>query len=187
MELANSLIRAGRRVRRYRHVRTVAELTGAILLLSGGATAAAAVLPASAGTTTIRGCANEKTGALTVLLKASATCKKGTKALSWNKTGPKGPAGTTGIFGGKTNTATAGTGNGTCELGQVVLTAGRTTVPGTMPADGQVLAINQNTALFSLLGTEYGGNGTSTFALPSLKKAAPNGLSYSICVDGLFP
>nr|GFC72546.1 hypothetical protein [Tanacetum cinerariifolium] len=33
---------------------------------------------------------------------------------------------------------------------------------------GQVLAIQQNTALFSLLGTRYGGNGTSTFALPNL-------------------
>ena len=35
--------------------------------------------------------------------------------------------------------------------------------------DGQVLPISQNTALFSLLGTTYGGNGTSTFALPNLQ------------------
>lgn len=34
---------------------------------------------------------------------------------------------------------------------------------------GQILAISQNTALFSLLGTTYGGNGTSTFALPNLQ------------------
>ena len=35
--------------------------------------------------------------------------------------------------------------------------------------DGQLLAISQNTALFSLLGTNYGGNGTSNFALPNLQ------------------
>jgi microcystin-dependent protein len=34
---------------------------------------------------------------------------------------------------------------------------------------GQIIPINQNTALFSLLGTNYGGNGTSTFALPDLR------------------
>ncbi len=35
--------------------------------------------------------------------------------------------------------------------------------------NGQILSIAQNTALFSLLGTQYGGNGTSTFALPNLQ------------------
>ena len=35
--------------------------------------------------------------------------------------------------------------------------------------NGQILPINQNTALFSLLGTTYGGNGTTTFALPNLQ------------------
>ena len=39
--------------------------------------------------------------------------------------------------------------------------------------DGQLLAISQNTALFSLLGTYYGGNGTSNFALPNLQGSAP--------------
>ena len=39
--------------------------------------------------------------------------------------------------------------------------------------DGQLLPISQNTALFSLLGTTYGGNGQSTFALPDLGGAAP--------------
>jgi microcystin-dependent protein len=39
--------------------------------------------------------------------------------------------------------------------------------------DGQLLPISQNTALFSLLGTTYGGNGTSNFALPDLRGNAP--------------
>ena len=39
--------------------------------------------------------------------------------------------------------------------------------------DGQLMPISQNTALFSLLGTTYGGDGKSTFALPDLQGAAP--------------
>ena len=38
---------------------------------------------------------------------------------------------------------------------------------------GQILSIAQNTALFSLLGTTYGGNGTQTFALPDLRGRVP--------------
>src|SRR5437773_4571632 len=39
--------------------------------------------------------------------------------------------------------------------------------------DGQLTPLSQNTALFSLLGTTYGGDGKSTFALPDLQAAAP--------------
>src|SRR5213596_2244387 len=39
--------------------------------------------------------------------------------------------------------------------------------------NGQVLPINQNQALFSLLGTTYGGNGQTTFALPNLQGRTP--------------
>ncbi len=39
--------------------------------------------------------------------------------------------------------------------------------------DGQLLPLSQNTALFSLLGTTYGGDGKSTFALPNLQGSAP--------------
>src|SRR4051794_36394112 len=38
---------------------------------------------------------------------------------------------------------------------------------------GQILPLSQNTALFSLLGTTYGGNGKTTFALPNLQGSAP--------------
>jgi microcystin-dependent protein len=44
---------------------------------------------------------------------------------------------------------------------------------GWATCDGQLLPISQNTALFSLLGTTYGGNGKSNFALPDLRGAAP--------------
>ncbi|HEY0801712.1 MAG TPA: tail fiber protein, partial [Steroidobacteraceae bacterium] len=39
--------------------------------------------------------------------------------------------------------------------------------------DGQLMAISQNTALFSLLGTQYGGDGVQTFALPDLRGRVP--------------
>ncbi len=41
--------------------------------------------------------------------------------------------------------------------------------------NGQLLPISQNTALFSLLGTQYGGNGTTNFALPNLQANVPIG------------
>ena len=41
--------------------------------------------------------------------------------------------------------------------------------------DGQILPINQNQALFSLLGTTYGGDGRTTFALPDLRGRSPIG------------
>jgi microcystin-dependent protein len=41
--------------------------------------------------------------------------------------------------------------------------------------NGQVLSISQNAALFSILGTQYGGNGTSNFALPNLQGKVPIG------------
>jgi microcystin-dependent protein len=49
-----------------------------------------------------------------------------------------------------------------------------TVVPtGWALCNGQLIPINQNTALFSVLGTFYGGNGLSTFALPNLQGSAP--------------
>ena len=46
---------------------------------------------------------------------------------------------------------------------------------GWATCDGQLLPLSQNTALFSLLGTYYGGDGKSTFALPDLQGSAPLG------------
>ena len=44
---------------------------------------------------------------------------------------------------------------------------------GWQQCNGQLLAIQQNTALFSVIGTTYGGNGTTTFALPNLQGQIP--------------
>jgi len=54
-------------------------------------------------------------------------------------------------------------------LGQILQFGGNFESPGFMEANGQILPINQNTALFALLGTTYGGDGESNFALPDLR------------------
>lgn len=80
---------------------------------------------------------------------------------------------------------------------------------GWLPCDGRLMNINDNSSLYSLLGTQYGGNGQDTFALPDLRGkvavgvkkrvgehygiAAEGGdtqaveLNYCICVKGYYP
>jgi microcystin-dependent protein len=60
-------------------------------------------------------------------------------------------------------------------IGQLLLVPYNFNPRGWAFAAGQLIAISQNTALFSLLGTMYGGNGTSTFALPDLRGRIPIG------------
>ncbi|HEY5223915.1 MAG TPA: tail fiber protein [Microbacteriaceae bacterium] len=60
-------------------------------------------------------------------------------------------------------------------LAEIRMFAGNFAPVGWALCDGQILPISQNTALFSLLGTTYGGNGTSNFALPNLQAAMPLG------------
>jgi microcystin-dependent protein len=60
-------------------------------------------------------------------------------------------------------------------VGQLFLVAFNFAPKGWAFCNGQILPISQNTALFSLLGTNYGGDGKSTFALPNLQGAVPIG------------
>lgn len=60
-------------------------------------------------------------------------------------------------------------------LGEVRLFAGNFAPRAWAFCDGQLLPIAQNTALFSLLGTTYGGDGQTTFALPDLRGRVPIG------------
>ena len=60
-------------------------------------------------------------------------------------------------------------------IGQIVLLGCNFAPQGFAFCQGQLLPIAQNTALFSLLGTMYGGDGTSSFALPDLRGCVPNG------------
>lgn len=58
-------------------------------------------------------------------------------------------------------------------VGQINMFAGNFAPRGWAFCNGQLLAISSNTALFSLLGTTYGGDGKATFALPNLQGSAP--------------
>ena len=64
---------------------------------------------------------------------------------------------------------------GTPFLSQIALFSFGFPPKGWASCSGQLLPINQNQALFSLLGTTYGGNGQTTFALPDLRGRAPLG------------
>ncbi|MBX7220295.1 MAG: tail fiber protein [Blastocatellia bacterium] len=58
-------------------------------------------------------------------------------------------------------------------LGEIKMFGGNFAIRGWAFCNGQILAINQNQALFALLATTYGGNGTTTFALPDLRSRVP--------------
>lgn len=58
-------------------------------------------------------------------------------------------------------------------IAEVKIFAGNFAPRGWAFCDGQLISISQNTALFSLLGTTYGGNGQTTFGLPNLRGRAP--------------
>ncbi|WP_460832188.1 phage tail protein [Lysobacter humi (ex Lee et al. 2017)] len=66
-------------------------------------------------------------------------------------------------------------------LAQVLLVPFQFAPRGYASCNGQLLPINQNQALFSLLGTQYGGNGQTNFALPDMRGRTP--MSYSSSVD----
>lgn len=57
--------------------------------------------------------------------------------------------------------------------GEIRLMAFNFTPRGWLPCDGRLLLINQNQALFALLGTTFGGDGMKTFALPDLRGRVP--------------
>lgn len=57
---------------------------------------------------------------------------------------------------------------------------------GWAPCDGRVMSIHDNMPLFSLIGTQYGGDGNTNFALPKLESPGL-GLTYIIAVQGLYP
>jgi hypothetical protein len=136
----------------------------------------------------------------------------GPKGATGN-TGPQGPAGPQGVVGPQGPAGSAATipanltalsgqlsTNGVallgssrftydsalCMIGDVVLSVNGYGT-GAVPADGRLLQIASYTPLFALIGTNFGGNGTTNFAVPDLRAFAPKGLQYSICTSGIFP
>ena len=122
-------------------------------------------------------------------------------------TGPTGPAGPTGPTGPSgtipanltTLSRALSTNGGTAfgynkisiacsnlNIGDVFLSVNSYS-QGALPADGRLLNITDYIQVFALIGTQFGGDGKTTFALPDLRPFAPQLLQYSICVEGNFP
>lgn len=72
-------------------------------------------------------------------------------------------------------------------VGQIAVFAFPYNPPGWVPCQGQLMPIAPNQGLFSLLGTTYGGDGRTTFALPKLAPIGPGGPHYFIATTGTFP
>lgn len=75
-------------------------------------------------------------------------------------------------------------------IGEIRLFAGTFAPRNWAFCEGQLLPIDQNTALFSILGTQYGGDGRTNFGLPALdnlKGARGTEVRYIICLVGMFP
>jgi microcystin-dependent protein len=70
------------------------------------------------------------------------------------------------------------------ELGEIILFGGNFEILGWEFADGQLLSVSENPGLFDALGTTYGGDGQTTFALPDLRGRTPIGLGSG---PGLTP
>jgi microcystin-dependent protein len=82
-------------------------------------------------------------------------------------------------------------------FGQIIYFAGNFAPQNWLFCDGQLMQINQNMPLYSLLGNTYGGDGKSTFALPDLRETGKDGIkrlgfqvgkpTAIICVSGMYP
>ncbi len=79
----------------------------------------------------------------------------------------------TAALGGSLAAATPARAGSEPYLGEIMMTGSNYCPRGWAATDGQLLSISDNTALFSLLGTTYGGDGVRTFALPDLRGRAP--------------
>jgi len=73
-------------------------------------------------------------------------------------------------------------------IGEIIMFSGNFEPRGWEYADGQRLLVDKYNSLFSILGTTYGGDGKTTFALPDLRCfEGENGPRYIIAIQGLYP
>jgi Phage Tail Collar Domain len=148
----------------------------ALVIAVGGV--ASATIPGTNGT--IHAC-HAANGALRVIdPSAGGKCQPAEVPLQWNS----GAA--FAAFGHHTGAASASDG-ADCTIGQILLSASPSHNGDGLNANGQLLQIHRHAPLFALIGTTYGGDGKTTFALPDLRQEAPNHMTYSICDHGRFP
>lgn len=75
-------------------------------------------------------------------------------------------------------------------MGSIILMGTKFCPSGTLEAAGQTLPLNRNTALFSLFGSKFGGDGKASFALPNLRGKGPianPALVYCVVTVGDYP
>jgi microcystin-dependent protein len=76
-------------------------------------------------------------------------------------------------------------------IGEIRLFAGNYAPMNWATCNGAILQIMMYQALYSVLGVQFGGNGTTTFALPKLTPAvsagSATGVQYVICLEGVYP
>ena len=73
-------------------------------------------------------------------------------------------------------------------VGTIILFAGNFCPDGYSYCDGQIISITSNLVLYNIIGTRYGGDGKTNFALPKLNTEADNiGVKYIICISGIYP
>jgi microcystin-dependent protein len=76
-------------------------------------------------------------------------------------------------------------------IGEIRQLASNYCPTGWLPLDGRLLPIPENETLFQLIGTTYGGDGATTFALPAVQPTTTliNGAPYTMCIAlfGVFP
>jgi len=75
-------------------------------------------------------------------------------------------------------------------IGETFTFAGNFCPTGWAPMDGRLMAISDNDVLFNLIGTTYGGDGATTFGLPTVKPiVTATGATFTQCISlfGIFP
>jgi len=73
-------------------------------------------------------------------------------------------------------------------VGTIKLFAGSFCPDGYLYCDGQNVSIISNVVLYNVIGTRYGGDGKTTFAIPKLNTDIDNiGVKYIICSSGIYP
>ncbi len=102
--------------------------------------------------------------------------------------GPRGPKGERGLPGLQEIQGSPGpVGLNKPFIGEVRLFAGNFAPRDWAFCEGQILSINDNQVLFSILGTVYDGNGRTTFGLPDLRDHQPGDVQYIIALQGIYP
>ena len=71
-------------------------------------------------------------------------------------------------------------------MGAIKLVAFNYVPRGFLDCNGQILRIDENEVLYSLLGINYGGDGRTSFGLPKMDTPMP-GMKYIICSQGIYP